>query len=361
MLAAVLASVAVMGHVEAQQPATTRPRTAQAPARRPNTSAPTQRTPQQGTQQAAPPQQNPATSRPVASRPQTTGPRATGPQYSAPQGEGQAPAGDPAQPPAPRSPFQLTPVEQQALDAMLGRWEAESQKIQTLKVSFMRYEYDEVFDKEVKRVGELKYKRPDVGLYRVEGDPSDKSAQFSEHWFCDGQSIYEFKYDQKELVERPLPPELKGKAIEDGPLPFLFNTEAAKLKKRYFLRLMPAQNEGEVWIEAYPRWQQDAANFIHAQLILREKDMLPVALQIFLPNGQSRTVHAFDMKTVKINDPLSWVKRDFVQPTAPPGWKYRRENPPAVADAPAPAEGPRVSTAPRQAEADGYKPVGTPR
>jgi len=332
----------------AQQTAPARPRTAQAPARRPTTTAAQQRAPQQ-----APQQQAPATTRPNPSRPQQpVAQQAAGPQ--------EGPAAEVAQPAAPlRSPFQLTPAEQKELDDMLDLWEQQSQQIKTLKVSFVRYEYDQVFNKEIKRVGELKYKRPDMGLYRVEGDANVKPQQYSEHWVCTGQSIFEFKYDQQELVERPLPPELQGKGIEDGPLPFLFNTEAAKLRKRYFMRLMPEQNEGEVWIEAYPRWQQDAANFTHAQLILREKDMLPVALQIFLPNGQSRTVHAFDMSTVVINDPLSRFKGDFAQPSAPRGWKFRREEVPKVAAEP-PAEGPRVSTAPRQTTGP-TSPGATPR
>ena len=35
-----------------------------------------------------------------------------------------------------------------------------------------------------------------------------------------------------------MPPELQGKAIVDGPLPFLFGADAQKLKQRYYLRII---------------------------------------------------------------------------------------------------------------------------
>ena len=54
---------------------------------------------------------------------------------------------------------------------------------------------------------------------------------------CDGKSVFEYRHQDKHLVERPIPKELQGQSIVDGPLPFLFGAEAAKLKARYWLRI----------------------------------------------------------------------------------------------------------------------------
>ena len=54
--------------------------------------------------------------------------------------------------------------------------------------------------------------------------------------------MFEYRHDQKQLVERPIPPQLQGQAIVDGPLPFLFGAEAAKLKARYWMRIEQQAN-----------------------------------------------------------------------------------------------------------------------
>ena len=64
----------------------------------------------------------------------------------------------------------------------------------------------------------------------AKGDWVKQTDAIGEHWVCDGKSVFEYRHDQKQLVERPIPPQLQGKAIVDGPLPFLFGAEAAKLK-----------------------------------------------------------------------------------------------------------------------------------
>ena len=65
-----------------------------------------------------------------------------------------------------------------------------------------------------------------------------KDPTQSEQWLCDGKSIYQFDYTQKLVTEYVMPPEMQGKGIGDGPLPFVFGVEAQKLKQRYFMRII---------------------------------------------------------------------------------------------------------------------------
>ena len=92
---------------------------------------------------------------------------------------------------------------------------------------------------------------------------------------------------KKQVEEHRLPPELQGKAIANSPLPFLFGAEAQKLKQRYFIRIVtPPDVQDQIWLEAYPRFQQDAANFHHAQFVITTRGMSPFALMLVDPNGQ---------------------------------------------------------------------------
>ncbi len=56
-----------------------------------------------------------------------------------------------------------------------------------------------------------------------------------------------------------------------------------------------------------PKFQQDAANYQRATVVLTETDCMPFALRIFLPGGSSDTAYKF--KNIKVNDILG--KWDF--------------------------------------------------
>jgi TIGR03009 family protein len=264
---------------------------------------------------------------------------------------------------APKAPFQLTPEEEQKIDETLKTWEQKSDKISSFKCQFTRWDYDMAFGAPALKglksegKGEIKYKAPDHGKYRlismkdVEPQPDGKPAKLVdrdpkdlEHWVCDGDSIYEFKSSEKKLIQHKLPEEMRGKSISDGPLPFIFGAKADQIKRRYFVRLItPPKLDGkEVWIEAWPRFQVDAGNFQRVWIILSAPEYRPEALQIFLP-GQptlppmqcSRTAYGFEQQIV--NDPLSILKLDFVAPITPLNWKKVIEEAPTANTAPKPA------------------------
>ncbi|HUT14459.1 MAG TPA: TIGR03009 domain-containing protein [Thermoguttaceae bacterium] len=237
-----------------------------------------------------------------------------------------APQYQPTPPPV-RAPFQLTPQEEDYLNRVLLFWEQRGQQVKTFACNFCRWDYDGVFgnanapryvDK-----GLVKYAAPDKGLYRVTQSNQNQEwvaieSQREEHWVCDGKSVYEFNHKTKQLIQHVLPPELQGTAIQDGPLPFLFGAQASKLKERYFMRVITPPNiQNQIWLEAYPRFQRDAANFQRAELILSvtETDLNPFALQLFSPNGKDRTV--FQFGDIVVNNP--WPNLDFVVIT-PPFW-----------------------------------------
>jgi len=85
----------------------------------------------------------------------------------------------------------------------------------------------------------VEVRRPGQRAVRVSGDAKEdpKGERWSK-WICDGNSIFEYNRQKKQVIEYPLPPESRGKAISDGPLPFLFGAEAQKLKQRYYLHVI---------------------------------------------------------------------------------------------------------------------------
>ena len=139
------------------------------------------------------------------------------------------------------------------------------------------------------------------------------------------------------IVERGMEgfstPEMHGKSIVDGPLPFLFGAEAAKIQQRYWVGVFtPKDAKGEYWLEAWPKFREDAKNYKKVEIIIDETDFLPKAIQIFDHNGNnndpSSTVLTFEKRDVNFKlsplgglDPLELFAREFIEPSTPFGYK----------------------------------------
>ena len=247
----------------------------------------------------------------------------------------------------------LTKEELAELDGILARWERESDKVTTLTATFTMWEYDAVWGKqaqagappEPKRqcTGEIHFAAPDKGSYDITTGGEDR-------WMCDGKSIYEFDHKQQRLKEYRLPKEMQGKAITNGPLPFVFGAKAGAMKQRYWMRITtPAGKDKEIWIMAWPRWQQDAANLHHIEVILDATTMLPKALDLYDPNPQMHKVYVFS--GTKVNGAWDQIKDFFVRPRTPFGWQHEvvetpAEAPPADKQPPAPTADARGKSPP---------------
>jgi TIGR03009 family protein len=268
-------------------------------------------------------------------------------------------------PPQPPQGFQLNALQQAALHQVLHTWKQQSGQVTTFKCTFERLEYDVAFGpaRDIplnKNKGELSFGKPDKGSFRIteintwqakpvapggpppvhrEGDWILQPNVVGEHWVCDGKSVFQYRHNQKQLVEHPIPPQLQGQAIADGPLPFLFGAEPEKLKDRYWLRLEQQANQNQIWLTALPKYQAQAADFRAVEVILDRQQMLPTHMRVHLPNG-SQHVYVFDIANASINNPIARIQNWFQLPRLPSGWKRIVEEMP-VAQAAQPAAPPR--------------------
>lgn len=239
--------------------------------------------------------------------------------------------------------FTLSAVEQAYLDQVLQQWETQSDKIQTFSCDFTRLVYDPVFgpanQHKNEEDGTLSYQKPDKGSFEIkeirQWDAKEQkylpnSQAIGEHWVCNGQAIYEYKNEQRQLVVRPIPPEMQGKSIVDGPLPFLFGAEAEKLKRRYWMKIDPRTPAGQIRLVAVPKFQADAVNYRQVELLLDQKQMLPTAMQVYMPDS-SRTVYTFALGGAQVNSRMTALWNQlFSSPRTPFGWKRVVEQPQAA-------------------------------
>ncbi len=167
----------------------------------------------------------------------------------------------------------LSPDQQAALDRLLIGWESRNAKVTTWSCTFYKWEYNawSPADASGERLafsestGEIKYAAPDKGLFRVKSSKQwnaekrkydARPSNSGEHWVCNGTSIYEFRHSERQLRETKLPPEMRGRAISEGPLPFVFGAKADTLKKRYSMRIItPPSVTDQIWLEAYQNFK----------------------------------------------------------------------------------------------------------
>ncbi|HZZ70833.1 MAG TPA: hypothetical protein VFE24_01175 [Pirellulales bacterium] len=315
-----------------------------------------------GAYAAAPQNQNPnAAANPNYNRPSAANPNGANPNINSPNGatpnganaaagitqiHSNAGAPRPVQaavPQTPVEPFHLSPEQAEQVDRLLAAWE--KKQVHQFTATFDRVTYDLNFAPKEKNYlletakGLVKYQAPDKGQFKIDGtqrlnmskakyDEANKTWDFSkvtydavpdstEEWRCNGKSIFEFKYHEKQLVEHILPKELQGKAIIESPLPFVFGAEATKIKQRYWVRIItPADVKEGAWLEAFPRTLKDASNYQCVQIIL-DKMLVPTGLRIVSPGGKTIQVYGFRPAT-EIWNPFA---TDFSNPGVPFGWK----------------------------------------
>ncbi len=206
--------------------------------------------------------------------------------------------------PQSNAPFELNPQQQEQVDRVLAFWESYTKGIKKFEADFDLYSYPAVSvggtdvnsaPKAQQTTGFLKYEAPNKGVFRVDGPPK-------ELYRCNGKSVYTYNFDKKEINEYKYSDgAMTGQELKKGPMAFLFGASAATLRDRYWIRLIPlppGAPQGQIWLEAYPKYQEDLQDMTKAELIINVKPCKPVAFQRYSPNGDRQS---YALKNIKVN------------------------------------------------------------
>jgi len=240
----------------------------------------------------------------------------------------------------PRSRLQAPELRVQKLDpklrSTLEKWERATAGIKTLQGEIYRYHREFVFNTEKRARGVFYFEAPDKGrldilsvkipkgtVSRVKlaarKDPRTKqtvagrsvvlavASDKDQKWVCDGTQILEMNDVDRTVASHPIPEQYRGRNIMDGPLPFLFGMPVEKAVRRYQMDLLGA-SEKEVWLRAWPKWRQDAANYREATVILDATTYLPSHVRLTAPDN-SQTIYSF--ARLKVNSKFSALAKLF--------------------------------------------------
>lgn len=195
-----------------------------------------------------------------------------------------------------------SPADEQAksreLAGILGAWEKQSKGLRTLDVRFTRRDVSPAWDDEngpTEFRGQALLQSPDHAFLRFEKVEKEKAKErrvIHEDIICTGKAVLQYAYPTRQIFVFPLSKEARNRALEEGPLPFLFNMQARNLEGRFKMRLLGKVRESYV-IDVFPLLPEDQESFASARLWLNTKSYLPDQLILYSTNRKDRKEYTF--------------------------------------------------------------------
>jgi TIGR03009 family protein len=261
-------------------------------------------------------------------------------------------AGAAAAPAAPRP----DPARMQQI---LQDWEQQSAKLKTLEVDIYRIDKLLDWDDEEHYVGQAAFRAPqlaylDFRKVKMEMQP-DPKVKNKKKWapvlqnnqvistpfqliVCAEKEVWQYRFDSRQIFIFPLARDERKRAIEEGPLPFLFNMKAAEAAKRYEMSLQ-AEYRKTYQIKILPLLDADKESFSVAWVELDRDYLLPTRIYLWAPDRKS--TKDFRLSRIRPNGDVAAAKFVGVMPPGK-GWKVERN--------PAAADPPRQSTRPQRGQ-----------
>ncbi len=207
-------------------------------------------------------------------------------------------AGAPARPVDPANP---NPANAKKMAWLLKQWEQQSSLLKTLDVKILRVDQNPAWDELEYYDGRALFKSPNfafIDFNKIKQDEKQKplrDPQNKDKWLstpferivCTGEEVWQYKSDTQQIFIFPLGKNEKKKAIEEGPLPFLFNMNAADAKARYWMSLISEDEKG-YGVSIKPKLAEDKESFSIAFVNLDRKYLLPVRILMKSPDGKSQ-------------------------------------------------------------------------
>lgn len=241
--------------------------------------------------------------------------------------------------PSAASPAAAAPAANDArMRALLKAWEAKSAELKSLDVDISRLDTNPAWGDVEEYKGRAILKSPDrawLNFEKVERDkPTKKLLKVIPHEriVCTGAEVWQYRSDTKQIFIFPLNKQDQKRALEEGPLPFLFNMKAAEAEARYLMSIV-SENKDYYQISVTPRLKVDQEAFSKAFLQLRIPSYLPDRIYLVSPDGKSSK--DFKLSNVKRNTVGVEMEENFKGKPLGKPWTIVRD---PVGDGPAGAK-----------------------
>jgi TIGR03009 family protein len=253
-------------------------------------------------------------------------------------------------------------------EQLLKLWERQSQRLKDLKVAIYRIDKTPDWDEELHYEGSAAFKTPQlayldfrkvktktvsdpknpkknkvVDLVDTKKDPPIRISSDYERIVCTGNEVWHYRFDKKQTFIYPLAKDAQHRALDEGPLPFLFNMRADDAQRRYTMSLQ-GESPTAYFVVIKPNLKEDKESFSTAWVRLDRKFLLPLRITLFSPDNQS--IRDFQLSKIEANQ---GVNNAVFRGEKFPGWAIER-NPGPIQEGQADRSPPRRSSAGQAAQ-----------
>lgn len=242
------------------------------------------------------------------------------PRATAPAGGGGAQAGAAAARPA------LTPAQAKAqaeqnaarMSWLLDKWESQSAKLRTLDVVIYRVDTDYKWRSEDHYEGRAMFQSPNLAyldfarIKRVP-DPQGRLVDAidprtrkrvttrTDTIVCAKDEVWHYRHETRQILIFPLARGDRQRALDEGPLPFLFNMKKKDALVRYDMSYM-GEDKKYYAVRVYPKLKEDQETFKSALLYLDKSYLLPSRIVLIAPDA--RSTKDYRLEVIQPNKPV---------------------------------------------------------
>jgi TIGR03009 family protein len=206
---------------------------------------------------------------------------------------------------------------------LLKVWEQRSALLKTLDVKITRSDKSEAWGNE-EFEGRAILQSPNLAwldFKKVSVDDKGKAVlKPYERIVCTGTEVWQYRSDARQIFIFPLEKKDQKRALEEGPLPFLFNMKASEAEARYLMTLVSEDKDFYV-ISVAPRLRVDQEAFSKAFLKLNGKTFLPDRIFLVSPDGKSTK----DFTLTEVHPNAQVMSENFVGKPLPKPWQISRD------------------------------------
>jgi len=227
------------------------------------------------------------------------------------------------------------PPDPRRMEELLRLWEKKSKTLSSLEVSIYRIDLSPAWGDEDHYEGHAAFMNPQLAFLdfkKVKLVPDAKKKLVPqvnrnkkrvttdfETIVCTQNEVWQYRFDNHQIFVFPLDKNARKRALEEGPLPFLFNMKADEAKARYDMELLK-EDAKQFLLKITPKVKEDQDSFSIAWIILDAKWLLPTRIVLLGQDGKS--TKDFYLSDIKANLPVKDAYFRVGDPGKP--WKIER-------------------------------------
>ncbi|MHC5541873.1 outer-membrane lipoprotein carrier protein LolA, partial [Singulisphaera rosea] len=187
------------------------------------------------------------------------------------------------------APVASPPIDPQGkrMDELLKFWAQRSSNLKTLDVVIKQTNTlaKQWGGKKEYREGRAFFQTPNlacIDFKSIVGQGAASKKVDYERIVVTGKDVWHYRSESKQIFIYPLGREQRERALDEGPLPFLFNFRADEAKKRYKMSLL-REDQDNYLIDVLPLEEIDKESFGKALIRLDKKQFLPTKIALYAP------------------------------------------------------------------------------